>query len=895
MRDPHLRMRRSRAQGGVALISALLLLMLMSALAVAVLIKVNTEQRLQKTDTGNNLAYYGAEAGMEKMTADLGTLYTQNGAPNWCDVTNLQNGFPAAASVGVTYSQYQITLPSPPAGCGTLPSRVQTISQGPNAGLIAQIVPLTLQVTADRPGGEEVSMVRQVEVALIPVFQFGVFSESDLSFFPGPPFDFNGRVQTNSNLFLASSGSLTFHTFIRAAKDVVRDQLSNGVGTVADGRTSPVNIPTAPNGCNGASCRDLTVTPTDEGSSIGGPSRTYGGTGTANGSWYSLATSTYNSMILSGSTGVKPLTLSFVQSGVNAIEILRRPQVGELATTALGQSRMYNQAQIRVLLSDDPAELPGGVGNANNIRLANVQTTGAAPDYTTGVPVPGAANTYFAEGTTAGTGGETGWANMPTAEATLTPAGAPRITASTWNLLDGYLRVEIRQADDSYLPVTREWLELGFARGLTPPRAGAPNPVHPNAILILQQPADRNGNGVVDVAPAELVTDGGTGSTVRGAATRNNWYPINFYDAREGELRENQRANTNCNVGGVMNLVEIDVRNLQRWLNGTIGANGRNTEAVTQNGYVLYFSDRRGMIANPNAGAVKNGEYGFEDIVNPTVTAGTPNNRLDTGEDSDGNGILDTWGVADLGLGFGPGNSGNPTAAVSCMNNARKNWISGARHAVRLVNGTQGNVPVRWDSVPVGGGGFTLASENPAYVLGDYNANAANCTGAGCTNTGVWSYSGAHAASAVIADTVTLLSNNWSDLRSFSSPDDVNGRAALTTYFRVAIASGKNINFPKPNWGGAPAATSDYGTDGGVHNFLRYLENWGSTNSNYMGSMVSLYYSQYATGIFKCCGTVYSPPRRQYAFDQDFLDLTKLPPGTPKFRDVVDVGFQQVF
>ena len=44
------------SQRGIALISALLLLMLMSALAVAVLYSVNTEQRLQKTDSGNNLA-----------------------------------------------------------------------------------------------------------------------------------------------------------------------------------------------------------------------------------------------------------------------------------------------------------------------------------------------------------------------------------------------------------------------------------------------------------------------------------------------------------------------------------------------------------------------------------------------------------------------------------------------------------------------------------------------------------------------------------------------------------------------------------------------------------------------------------------------------------------------
>lgn len=65
--------------------------------------------------------------------------------------------------------------------------------------------------------------------------------------------------------------------------------------------------------------------------------------------------------------------------------------------------------------------------------------------------------------------------------------------------------------------------------------------------------------------------------------------------------------------------------------------------------------------------------------------------------------------------------------------------------------------------------------------------------------------------------------------------------------------------------------------------------------SGVRGSMVSLFYSQYATGVFKCCGTVYSPLTRNYAFDTDFLDLSQLPPGTPKFRDVVNVGFQQVY
>lgn len=832
-------------QRGIALIMALLLLLLMSGLAVALIYKVNTEQNLQRTDSGNTMAYYGAEAGMEKLMADLSALYAQQAAPDWCTITGLAvtANQPALSDVGVTYSAYAITVPPPlPVGCVTPPSRVQTISTGPNAGLLAWIVPLTLQVTADRPSGEEVSMIRQVEVAEIPVFQFGVFSQSDLSYFPGPVMDFWGRVQTNGNLFLAASGGLTFHAAIRAAGDVVRDQLANGQGTVAQARLANVNIPTATAGCDGAqpACRNLgpdTNQPADEGSSIGGPSPAYGGAGVPNPGWNALSQTTYKANILSGSTGATPLNLPFVQNGVNPIEIIRRPLALESPNSALGQSRLYNQAQIRVLLSDNPAELPGGA-DGQTIRLANV-----AP-YLGGVPVTGVGNTFFAEGTTAAVPGETDW---------VAPVGG----GATWNLLDGYLRVETRRADGSYQPVTTEWLQLGFARGPRPPASAA---VHPNAILMLQEQADRDGNGTFDV-PAEVAPD-----------PRNNWYPINIYDTREGELRELNPPPVGgpCKVGGIVNVVEIDVNNLRRWLKGLMvpPGSGTLTEFTSQNGYVLYFSDRRGML--PNLNGVKDGEYGFEDVINPASVAGTPNGGLDEGEDVNGNGVVDLWGRVNLGQGFG-GATGDVTTAVDCKR-ARKNWVSGARHVVRLVDGAQGNLPTRFDN---SSGGFTLASENPAYILGDYNANGA--------------FGNPHAEAAVIADAVTLLSNNWTDLESFQSPANVNGRPATTTWYRVAIASGKNKNFP------FAGPSQDYGTDGGMHNFLRYMENWGGQNSNYLGSMVSLYYSMYATGIFKCCGTVYSPPNRNYVFDNDFLTLGNMPPGTPRLRDVVNLGFQRVF
>jgi hypothetical protein len=154
------------------------------------------------------------------------------------------------------------------------------------------------------------------------------------------------------------------------------------------------------------------------------------------------------------------------------------------------------------------------------------------------------------------------------------------------------------------------------------------------------------------------------------------------------------------------------------------------------------------------------------------------------------------------------------------------------------------------------------------YVWGDYNTNATDTT----WNTPAVDEAG-HAAASIIADAVSFVSNNWNDFGSVgigtssNQVTDFNNRVAATSYYRVAVAGGKNINFPQPTgW----AAANDYGTDGGVHNFLRYLENWGGQGFNYKGSLVSLYYSTYGTGIYKCCTTVYSPPTRNDVFDLDF-------------------------
>lgn len=821
---------------GFALIGVLLFLVLLSAMAVTLSYTVRTEKRIGGSDQEGNLAYYDAEAGMEKMTADLGALYEKTKSPSAATITALGNDKPGLPGVGYNYV---FNVAANPDGSPT--SHVQTISAGDFAGLSAQIIPINLDVTATRISGAQAHMTRDVEVAQIPVFQFGVFSDSDLSYFAGPNFDFGGRVHTNGDLYLAegNGSTLTFHDKLTAHGEIIRQTLVNGL-TTSGNYTGTVDVPTAPNGCSTptTSCRSLAVT---EGSLIGGK-----GSSPTSG-WDTFSQSTYFGNLVHHAT---QLTLPFVADGA-PIEIIREPLPAEDPAGNLGSSRLYTQAQIRVLFADTQADLPGGA---------------QAGDKSLDTP-----NTCFAAGCI-------GAANDTIDNRWKHPAGIP--TGNDWSILGGWVRVEFRKTDGTYQNVTQEWLDLGFSRGLQTPDSehGRANTENPNAIMILQQRRETSTRGT-------LLTSG---------PSKYWWQPLNFYDTREGERRENPLTGTTCSVGGIMTSTEIDVGNLKKWLQGTIGTNGALVETASQNGYILYYADHRGMLADPNPAAaikVKHGDFGYEDFINPSSSTGASNSSLDAGEDVNGDGTLQTYGAGNLGDAFAIAN-GDPTLSLDCSGVGRMNHVSGARHAIVVENGTLGNLPINF---PAGTGGFTVASEEPAYILGNYNANDA----AGFGNP--------HASAAVIADTVTLLSKNWNNEQSMFNPRSAAGtatcpstaslasaagngagRQACTTSYRVAIASGKSIAFPRPTTAG-----NDFGTDGGVHNFLRYLEEWGGQTSNYEGSLVSLYFAQYGVGAFKCCNMVYNPPGRNYSFDLDFTDPSKMPPGTPRFIDVVNVDMAQ--
>jgi Tfp pilus assembly protein PilX len=71
---------RTKREDGVALITALLILFLVSAIVVGMSWMVMSDQRLSGNNQDRELAFYGAEAGMEKMTADMGNTFALYGS-----------------------------------------------------------------------------------------------------------------------------------------------------------------------------------------------------------------------------------------------------------------------------------------------------------------------------------------------------------------------------------------------------------------------------------------------------------------------------------------------------------------------------------------------------------------------------------------------------------------------------------------------------------------------------------------------------------------------------------------------------------------------------------------------------------------------------------------------
>ena len=421
--------------------------------------------------------------------------------------------------------------------------------------------------------------------------------------------------------------------------------------------------------------------------------------------------------------------------------------------------------------------------------------------------------------------------------------------------------------------------------------------------------------------------------------TLYDFWPNTLFDTREGTLRDTPQANGTGTtlppptLNGTMHYIELDAGNVASWFGGKIGTlttSGQGTKdpAVAPNDFVVYISDRRGnySLSQTFSGGwpplsytqKETGEFGWNDLVNNPATStssGCPDAVLNQGEDADGTNVMYTYGANESyihGVGVTPVTSlaygqiglfrNLPGSALSTNNScptvppyvsdgiwpmmvssstsaARENPALFFRRAVKLVNGTNlsgvGTCP--------GGNncGLAIATENPVYIQGDYNANYG---GIGFAN------SVTNVAASVAADAVTLLSDNWNDTNSFSSPYSWSaGRTGVTSWYRAAIVGRSDASLHECFRQRAPGLRHRW-RGAQLPSLHRRLERHAELRRLHHRFVLQ----PAGQRTFKCCTTVYNPPSRGYKFDSNFLTPALLPPRTPLFRDVNTTGWTRL-
>lgn len=197
--------------------------------------------------------------------------------------------------------------------------------------------------------------------------------------------------------------------------------------------------------------------------------------------------------------------------------------------------------------------------------------------------------------------------------------------------------------------------------------------------------------------------------------------------------------------------------------------------------------------------------------------------------------------------------------------------------------------------------GMTLATNAPLYLRGHFNADGVKNSNDGSIPADVYDPA-FHAdpghpevPAALMADSITLLSNAWDDTQAKKGVANSSGtnrawgvRDAVYTEVSAALITGAGVVDGDPN------ARAD-----GAVNFIRYLENWHDTEQVFRGSMIALYQSEVQSRARRMMpdrshpddfNHFYWPPNRLYGF-HEFFQNGLYPPGLPMSRAYFRTSF----
>ncbi|MDD5255279.1 MAG: hypothetical protein PHR11_04415, partial [Candidatus Omnitrophica bacterium] len=298
----------------------------------------------------------------------------------------------------------------------------------------------------------------------------------------------------------------------------------------------------------------------------------------------------------------------------------------------------------------------------------------------------------------------------------------------------------------------------------------------------------------------------------------------------------NKRKNTNATIAGDVNITANGTGTGYRMNNLDCEDSNWTTEAIARwNGTVMSSVHGVTELTAPSVASVQPGGYYAseasvvvtDDVITKDGEPLTPGVNCPVGTvivnqtlyDHRENGYVRTVNI-DLRKLANLGNEVNATN-VTYPNNMPSNGLlyataTGTRPAIRLVNAAE----IDRDD------GLTVVSNDPVYIQGNYNS--VNKTSA-----------------AVICDAINILSNKWND--SNSSAETLTTRVANETTINSAFIAGVDTT-----------TSSNY--NGGLENYPRLHEDWGSKNLNIRGSFVALWDSSIANGTWAYGGDNYNAP-----------------------------------
>ena len=940
----------SRTEEGSSLVIALMIMTLLMGFVALAISRTNSETIAASNDETETKTYEAANASLEILTRNFNKNFETKLTISSTDIDRIQRQTPPGFD---DYNFSQIVSQT-----AATKDVVMTgeLFQGLNARRDEWQLD---SVARHNQTGVEVALRRKFMNNRIPIFQFGIFYDDDLEFHPGPRFDFGGRVHSNGCLFLMADTGLYFASKVSTANEVFTDiskngtsyttwgenvfvknasgnyvQLLHGMGSVLAGVVNGAPATTAPEPTAYTNANWTSSSNQFQGNLLAHTRRLQ-----------------LPIKLNSDIEGTNLDLVEVIKRGKNVGDLwndgtgsVSSPHIipvvaGTSDDKVTAAERYYNKTGIRVSLADSKAKLPGcatttgaAVTTPCGIRLDG-DSSGLLSGSITGNRgyVPRAmtgTGTYQAtavNGNRFNSGGGETWIKVETV--VYNPA---TITYDTQDITQDILSFGVtgRPPNNTTFSITDsnyntnaidsrsiinlqhyviEGPNIASSTYISAAGTGATayNYVSPGSVTsgtcVSSGTFTANGNtGVITGSPNYFPNNFSgdqrfimRNATVGGVANRCVVpFPINMFDTREGLYNDSLTVfnptlsyGTNVPWAGVMSMIDIDVANLKRFLDGQWNSNMptgtpyytatghvlRGSDIPQNNGWVFYVSDRRKDFDF-------DGEYDMEDIF------GGNDGVLQSGEDVNGNGTLQADYTNEAVRYTGSGSNISPDIAAVFDHKFY-------RRGVRLINGTQ--PPGTYDSGnPANTRGFAFASENGVYVKGNFNATGIANVGTPTLSTDYLPQGTNEIPCSITADAVTVLSTAWNDGQSFTAPFAFGSRNAGETTQRFAMLSGDSITTlnASPNQGG-----NDTRMNGGVHNFLRFLEDWGSVRLNYAGSLINLFNAHNNNGTYKNGGSsVYSPPTRNWIFDASFLDVNRLPPGTPYFQNIQMTGFQRI-